>query len=105
MATWKRTEREVAKRVGGERVGNRGVASPDVVSSWLAIECKHRKALPLWLLDAVAQAKANAGDRLPLVALHEAGRWHDTDLVVMTLRDFEMWFCDNQSLGGLADGA
>lgn len=98
---WKNVERVIARRLGGERVGNRGSASPDVVSSWLAVEVKHRKALPAWLKDAIAQAKATAGDKLPLVVLHESGRWHDGDLVLLRLRDFEAWFGDCQDLGDM----
>ncbi len=91
--TWKATERAVAARLGGVRTGHTGRNSPDVVSDWLCVEVKCRKRLPDWLLDAVAQARANTwGDRLPLVVLHQTGTRHDQDLVVLTLRDFEDWW-------------
>jgi hypothetical protein len=48
---FKATEREIAKRLGGERTGHLGGA--DVVTGWLSVECKHRKTLPKWLKDAL----------------------------------------------------
>ena len=48
--TWKAVEREIARRLGGHRVGCTGKATVDVVSDWLTIEVKTRKALPTWLL-------------------------------------------------------
>ena len=87
---WKDTERAIARRLGGHRVGNTGRGTPDVVSSSLAAEVKTRKALPRWVLDAVAQAVRNAPDgRLPVVVLHEKHKRHDGDLVLLRLADFE----------------
>jgi hypothetical protein len=64
-----------------------------VVSSWIVAEVKHRKRLPQWLKDALAQAKQHAGgDRLAVAVLHEHGR-HDS-LVVLSLSDFQEWFGD-----------
>ena len=88
---FKATERVIAKRLGGERHGHLGGA--DVITDWLSVECKHRKALPQWLKDALEQARRNAwGDKLPLVVLHEHGERHDDDLVLLSLADFERWF-------------
>ena len=86
---WKQTERAIAKRLGGERVGPSGQATADVLTSRLAIEVKTRKALPRWLLDALGQAAAAADGRLPILVLHQAGQRHDDDLVVLRLSDFE----------------
>jgi len=91
--TWKQTERAIAARLGGERVGNRGTGTPDVTTSWASVECKTRKVLPGWLQDAMAQAVRNARpETLPLVVLHEVGQRHDDDLVVVRLADFVQWF-------------
>jgi len=100
---WKDTERAIAKRVKGKRVGPSGRNTPDVITSWLAIECKERRQLPQWLKDAVQQARDN-GERgkLAMVVLHESGRWHNNDLVLMRLRDFEAWFCDCQDVAAIA---
>ena len=63
-----------------------------------AVEVKHRKELPAWLVDAVAQARRNAGGRLPLVVIHQHGARHDGDLVVVAMGDWRDWF------GGLDHG-
>jgi hypothetical protein len=90
---WKRTERAIAARLGGQRTGNRGVAAPDVTTPWAAVEVKERRRLPQWIVRAVAQARAGAGpNRLPLVILHEAGAKHDGDIVCLSLADFEAWY-------------
>jgi len=62
--TWKTHERRTAAALGGERVGNSGKATADVVGPWVVAECKSRKQLPAWLKAAVRQAEAAAG-RLP----------------------------------------
>ena len=89
--TWKEVERRIARTLGGQRIGCTGEATPDVVTDWLAVEVKHRKQLPQWLKDALAQSKRNAGDgQLAIVVLHEHGR-HDS-LVLLALSDFVQWF-------------
>lgn len=91
--TWKATERAISKRLAGQRVGNQGAATPDVVTPWCSIEVKHRKELPAWLQDAMRQAVANARpETLPVVILHQCGQRHDNDLVMLRLRDFQEWF-------------
>jgi len=90
--TWKQTERAIAKRLNATRQGATGEATADVVNGWLSVEVKHRKRLPQWLKTALDQARNGAGERLPLVILHEAGQRHAEDLVVMRLGDFEEWF-------------
>ena len=94
--SWKDTERELARRLNGHRVGNTGSATPDVVTDWLAVEVKTRKALPDWLWQGMAQAvRNNDGDgRLPVLLLHQTGARHDDDFVVMRLYDFREWFGD-----------
>ncbi len=89
MTTWKHTERAIAKRLNGRRLGVTGGATPDVITDLLAVEVKHRKALPEWLKDALTQAERNADNRLPLVVLHEAGKRHADDLVLLRLQDLE----------------
>lgn len=92
MSTWKQTERVIAKRLNGRRLGATGQATADVVSDWLSVEVKHRRRLPDWLKDALDQARHGAGERLPIVILHESGQRHSNDLVLMRLGDFEDWF-------------
>jgi len=53
-------------------------------------EVKDRAALPCWLHDAMSQAVASArGDQVPIVILHETGREHVKDYVVLRLGDFK----------------
>jgi len=97
MSLWKRTERRVAKRLGGRRLPVNGRGQADVESDWLVVEVKHRRRLPDWLRKAYLQAKAasreSGGVKLGIVVLHERGR-HD-DLVLMSLSDFVAWFVED----------
>lgn len=89
----KTTERSVARRLGGKRNGATGLATADVETAVFAIETKSRKTLPDWLTAAMAQAVRNAPDgKTSLLVLHELGRRHDGDLVIMRMGDFEDWF-------------
>lgn len=95
--TWEQTERAIARRLGGKRQGAVGRTGADVLNDWLAAEVKHRKRLPQWLKDALEQARTGAGERLPLVILHEAGQRRSDDLVVLRLADFQEWFGEVQT--------
>lgn len=94
--TWKSIERRVAAVLGAVRVPVTGRArgsAPDASHPWLAIEIKHRKEVPAWLLDAVDQARASArGEQLPVAVIHPAGRRITDSLVVIRLGDFADWF-------------
>ena len=97
--TWKKCERAVAARIGGERISNHalGLQTPDCESDWLSVEVKHRKALPGWLLDALDQAETNASaGTLAVAVLHQAGQRYDDALVVLRLSDFVDWFGESQ---------
>lgn len=92
-ATWKSTERAVARRLGGRRVGPSGTSTADVVTERLAVECKHRASLPEWLTGAMSQAVGAAGSgQVPVVVLHEAGQRRDNDLVIVRMKDFQQLF-------------
>ena len=94
-ATWKNTERAVAKALGGQRISNHalGLRTPDVETEALSGEVKHRETLPQWLKGAMAQAETNATPgKLPIVVLHVKGQRHDNDLVVVRLGQFVEWF-------------
>jgi hypothetical protein len=88
-ATWKATERLVARQLGGERVpvtGRTRGSAPDIEHSVWAVEVKHRQKLPDWLKDAMSQARASVrGNKIPLVVLHEHGR--HSSLAVLRLSD------------------
>ena len=93
---WKRSERGIARPLGGERVpvtGRQRGDVPDVKHAWLSIECKHRKALPAWLYEALDQARAAAwGEQLPIAVLHQSGERHSEDVVALRLSAFIEWF-------------
>ncbi len=92
MPAWKDLERVCARRLGGQRAGPTGRKGSDVLHPLFAIECKERKVLPTWLLDAMSQSVGAAQvDQTAIVVLHQLGARHDNDLVVMRLRDFEDW--------------
>ncbi len=86
----KALERAIARRLDGERVGCTGLATPDVVCDCFSVECKSRQSLPSWLTAAMRQAAHNAPEgKIPLVILHQTGKRHDDDVVVIRLQDFE----------------
>lgn len=91
--TWKAVERRIAQRLSGRRVGCTGGATADVLTEYFSVEVKTRKRLPALLREGMAQAMANAASlTVPLLVLHELGRKHDDDLVIMRLEDFEEWY-------------
>lgn len=97
MSTWKTVERKIAALLGGERVpvtGRQRGSAPDIKHDWLSPEVKHRKELPFWLHDAMAQAEASKdGEQLPIVVLHEKQMEYGQSFVVIRLRDFVDYFC------------
>ena len=95
-APWKRIEREVAKRLRGERVPVSGRPGPDVVSvcgGFILAEVKHRRQLPKWLTSALHQAESclDGDDQLAIAVLHEKYMPVDDCLVVLRLDDFVRW--------------
>lgn len=104
MRGWKSGERLLADMLGCERVPvtgrRRGKAFADLVSSWLSVEVKTRKVLPVYLADAIDSAERGAAyaggrdgvRRLPVVILHADHQPYERSLVVMRLRDAETWF-------------
>lgn len=109
MRNWKRAERLLAQLLGCERVPvtgrQRGKAHSDLISSWLSVEVKTRKALPVLLADAMDSAERGAEyaqrrdgtARLPIAVIHADHTDYRNSLVVMRLRDADDWF-------GLCDG-
>ena len=89
---WKDHERRTARRLSGARNGNTGKPTADVSAGPWAVECKSRKDLPAWLLDAMTQAKRNAlAGQTGIVVLHQVGQRSDKDIVCMSLADFTAW--------------
>ena len=65
---WKRFERRVASKVGGERIPINGRKGVDIKHPYLDIECKYRKNLPAWLFED-AWRQANEGTGIPAVVV------------------------------------
>jgi hypothetical protein len=94
---WKATERATARLLGGVRVpitGRQRGSAPDVEHDHLSIECKHRRVMPQWIKDALDQAVAasDGRQRLPIVVIHEHGKRHLDDVVMVSMRDWISWY-------------
>jgi hypothetical protein len=101
---WKNGERILAKLLGCERVPltgrARGKAMADLISSWLSVEVKTRKALPVFLADAMDSAERGAeyatrrdgAQRLAIVVIHADHTDYRRSLVVMRLGDADDYF-------------
>lgn len=88
---WKRTERGVARVMGGERapVNGRGAGS-DVLHDRFAIEVKDRGDVPEWIRNAIKQAETARyveDKSAALVILHMPGQHIGSSLAVLKLRD------------------
>ena len=89
MSTWKHCERAVARLLGGTRTGCNGESRRDVEHPVWSIEVKHRKSLPSWLHDAMAQAEIEAEHRTPMVVLHEKQMKYEDCYVIVRLKHFK----------------
>lgn len=84
----KDTERALAQRLGGKRVGI--LQGEDIEHPTFSIECKEREKLPVFLTKAYQQAVNNCPEwKIPIVVLHQLSNKHDDDLVIIKLREFE----------------
>ncbi|MBF0519320.1 MAG: hypothetical protein HQK92_06315 [Nitrospirae bacterium] len=82
----KATERAIASRMSGERVGILG--GEDISHPVFSVEVKARQKFVA--SEWMSQAVRNAPDgKTPLVVVHLKGQRHDNDLVVIRMRDFE----------------
>ena len=82
----KRTEKAIAKRLGGRRVGVLGKS--DVEHKLFSFECKSRLKFvgEKWFMQAVRNCEQ---DKIPAVIVHITGQHHSNDYVIFKLRDFE----------------
>ena len=72
-ANWKRFERRVAQRCGGNRISVSDKKTDlDVDHPYLGIECKYRAKLPQYLKDWYEQARRGSTDhQIPVVVMGE----------------------------------
>ena len=89
MTAWKSLEKTAARKLGGQRV-SRGddfsASLPDVLHDRFSIECKHRKKISQFLLDALKQAKDYAPEKTPLAVIKQ--KHMRGELVFLYLDDF-----------------
>ena len=87
---WKATERAIAKRLQGQRVGPTGASGPDILTPWACIEVKERQTLPRWLTNALCQAEEGATDgRVGVLVLHQKGERYSDAIVCLRLAALE----------------
>lgn len=86
----KRHEREVAKRLGGIRMGTMGNEDVHTDGPW-SIECKSRQTFVAngWMDQATRNAPKG---KTPMVIVHVQGKRHDDDYVIIRLKDFQDWY-------------
>lgn len=99
--TWQRHEQAVARAFGARRAGagaqNGRDGGADMVTDWLAAECKSWRTLPARVVGALKQAERAAGDgQLAIAVIHRVGARRADDLVVMRWSDFVAWFGDGE---------
>jgi|SRR6266567_3404918 len=110
MISWKSGERRIAKILGCERIpvtGRRRKDAPsDLVSGWLAVECKTTKRMPRYLANAMNQAEAGAAHferkdskpRLAIAVIHEDSSEYLNSVVCLRLRDFVEFFGGDEAV-------
>jgi len=84
----KRTEKAIAKKVNGKRLGLLG--KEDVDAGPFSIEVKDRKVFSGRSFMEQAVRNCREG-KTPLVIVHLTGKRHDDDLVMMRLKDWQGW--------------
>jgi len=84
----KRIERDLAKRLGGKRVGILG--KTDISHAVFSFEVKGRVKFVAekWFQQAVRNCEEG---KIPAVIVHVTGQHHGNDYVIMQLKDFEDW--------------
>ncbi|MBP7232194.1 MAG: hypothetical protein KBA28_09705 [Syntrophaceae bacterium] len=84
----KKTEQNIAKIIGGKRLGILG--KDDVQTDAFSFEIKDR--LKFSGTGFMEQAVRNcAENKTPAVIVHVTGTRHDDDLVMMRLKDWQDW--------------
>ena len=100
---WKDAERELARRLGGERVPVTGRVrgwAPDIDHPLWALEVKTRRTMPVLLAGAMDQAvkaadwakRRGKGERMPMVIIHQDGQHFDNAMVIVRLKDARDWW-------------
>ena len=85
-------EREVAKRLGAQRVGQYG-GKQDVANNWIAVQCKVGKSYPE-RLDGWLRSVPVKGDQLAALVVGDSpgAGTRRRAMIVLDLDDFIAWF-------------
>ncbi len=85
-------EREVAKRLGAQRVGQFG-GKQDVANEWIAVQCKVGKSYPE-RLDGWLRSIPVKGDQLAALVVGDSpgAGTRRRAMIVLDLDDFIAWF-------------
>lgn len=96
----KAAERDVAKRLGGKRIGIMG--GEDVTTNDWSIEVKSRQSCVVcnWMNQCIRNCPDG---KTPMVVLHIHGKRHDQDLVVLRMRDYLDWYGNPGGIGHEGD--
>ena len=83
----KDNERELARRLGGRRMGTMG--AEDVSTKMFSVEAKSRVRFSgtAFMEQAIRNCPE---DRVPIVVVHIYNQRRDNDLVIIRIKDFEM---------------
>ncbi|MGQ9570181.1 MAG: hypothetical protein ACUVWN_04600 [bacterium] len=88
----KRTERALARRLGGRRVGVLGKSDMILETSHTVFEFEIKERKRCVVQNWLAQAERNCSQgKTPALIIHLHYQPHSEDMVVMRLRDFEDW--------------
>lgn len=105
-STWRDVQRKICKLLGVRCLHpNPGVEQADGLGTWLVVEVKHRKALPVWLESGLRQAERMARpDRLPILVVHQHRKVFASSVVMLRLSDWLEWFGQDDEMKGPKGG-
>lgn len=100
---WKSVERELARRLGAERVPVSGRTrgwAPDLEHPAWALEVKSRQQVCAVIEEGMDQAvkaaewaqRRQGVDKMPMVILHKDGTQYDNSYVIVRLKDAREWW-------------
>lgn len=91
-ARGKAAERQVARRLGGRRVGRLGLAAPDVEGAWFIAEVKDRGRTPKEPYDILRRLRLNYPDERRIhLLVTKRPEWRDWTVTCL-LSEFEDWY-------------
>ena len=91
---WKRDERKICHKFGGERSGPTGIKGADCkYTPGFAIQIKRRKAVAQLYYDALDNVESVAKHcDVPIVVVHKHGTNIDDSIVMLRLSTFIEWY-------------